>query len=406
MGLELRRAYVNDLAVLPDGTCVSVSDDGHVQGWKHAQQEFDVIHSSENKGPVTSVVALGKTLFATAGQGHVQLWTTADAEPVARLSNPHLPGISPDSLVSFEYNNASTGQGDHQFVCLAARLRITHTSNPHQFHLPPQNEAQRQRRAQAEAQERALQHTLQRASENIQVWVYDAKTVSTAGGIPRVQSYLLEAPTSRGSVASVSCLCHMYIGDAQYIVVGDAAGGLRLWKAECINGSSLEFIPSAFFQLRPSDADINCSIVCLEALSGGCLAVSTQPADTGEAVFFDGARQILTHTSQAVHIMNLSSLEQPSVQSTLLGHQDSVICMCGLPNGDLLTGGGKMDATTQLWSRKQVQGRTLNSLHDTAHQFLTNVGYVFALAVLPDAKEDSNFMAVAAARYNIVKIVI
>jgi len=47
LGLELRRAYVNDLAVLEDGTCVSVLDDGHVQLWKEAAQQEDVVHPGQ-----------------------------------------------------------------------------------------------------------------------------------------------------------------------------------------------------------------------------------------------------------------------------------------------------------------------------------------------------------------------
>ena len=84
--------------------------------------------------------------------------------------------------------------------------------------------------------------------------------------------------------------------------------------------------------------------------------------------------------------------------------------MCELPNGDLLTGGGKFDATLQLWSRSQLEPPT--DSEGTAHEVtksqktMSDVGYVFALTVLPDAKNDSTYYAVAAARYNTVKVVI
>ena len=72
-----------------------------------------------------------------------------------------------------------------------------------------------------------------------------------------------------------------------------------------------------------------------------------------------------------------------------------------------------MDATLQLWSRKQVEGEESSTeeggtaaVYAKSRKTLTEVGYVFALAVLPDAKEDSNYYAVAAGRYNTVKVVI
>jgi hypothetical protein len=64
-----------------------------------------------------------------------------------------------------------------------------------------------------------------------------------------------------------------------------------------------------------------------------------------------------------------------------------------------LTGGGKLDATLQLW--KQEQDITVQT---ESAKTLSDVGYVFSLAVLPDAKAGSNRFAVAAARYNTVKI--
>jgi hypothetical protein len=79
--------------------------------------------------------------------------------------------------------------------------------------------------------------------------------------------------------------------------------------------------------------------------------------------------------------------------------------MCQLPNGDLLTGGGKLDATLQLWSRSQVEGVD-GVVHSQSRKKLTEVGYVFSLAVLLDTKKDSNYYAVAAGRYNTIKIII
>jgi WD40 repeat protein len=110
--------------------------------------------------------------------------------------------------------------------------------------------------------------------------------------------------------------------------------------------------------------------------------------------------------ARAVHVLDLNiqseTIITPIVQSTLIGHlKDAVICLCELPNGDLLTGGGKLDTTLQLWTKSQLSTREQQDddgqeqVHSKACKVLSDVGYVFCLAVLPDAKD-----AVAAARYN------
>jgi hypothetical protein len=79
--------------------------------------------------------------------------------------------------------------------------------------------------------------------------------------------------------------------------------------------------------------------------------------------------------------------------------------MCELPNGDLLTGGGKLDATLQLWNQVQIQ-KDDNSIQESSEKTLSEVGYVFCLQALPDSKVGSDYYAVAAARYNTIKLVI
>ena len=397
LGLELRRAYINDLAVLRDGTCVSVLDDGHVQLWKHAAQQHDVIHPGQEEGGIDSVVTLDEPsgiAFATAGRGTLQLWSD-EADPLVTLSSA-LRGTSPASLVRVptkDYNNT---------ILLAARLQITRQSNAAQlFHLPPQDEVQRQRRAQAEAQERAIQQALAKAARSIQIWVSSSDAAS--GGAPRLQSRLLEPPIGglEGS-APVTCLETLAVGDSSFLIAGDAAGGLRLWKIN--SNTTIEHF--AIYQLASSD-NTPCSVVCLETLPNGHLAVSTDQVRGSHNMRLADSIPLPIVTARAVHILDLSLLTEgatPSVRSTLTGHaKDAVICMCALPNGDLLTGGGKLDAMTQLWSQTQLQGGGNESL-SVAHQTLDKVGYVFGLKVLPDAK--SNYYAVAAARYNTVKIII
>jgi len=141
LGLELRRAYVNDLAVLEDGICVSALDDGHVQLWKYAALEDDVIRPArQEQGGVDSVVALStrrttvatataaasQVAFATAGRGTLQLWNK-HAEPLITLPGA-MPGTPPASLQC-----VFGGTPNDTSTCLAARFEMTYKSDPHQF---------------------------------------------------------------------------------------------------------------------------------------------------------------------------------------------------------------------------------------------------------------------------------
>ena len=82
-----------------------------------------------------------------------------------------------------------------------------------------------------------------------------------------------------------------------------------------------------------------------------------------------------------------------------------------------------MDATTQLWSKSQLEMNEHDKIVEEekdavsssiegfnvvskAHKILSAAGYVFSIAFLPDTKKDSNYYAVAVARYNTVKIII
>lgn len=451
LGLELRRAYINDLAVLDDGTCVSVLDDGHIQLWKHAALQEDVVHPNDAmtnggfvEGGVDSVVALSTrhhsrgVAFATAGRGSLQLWTD-EADPILTLPGA-MPGTSPASLQCvFGGNNdshstAKTGDSvDATTTCLAARFQITRQTNPNQFRLPPQNEVERQRRAQAEAQEQAIQQALDKAARSLQVWfsIDDASVASSASTRgPSLQSQILEPPSARGGLegsAPVTCLATMVAPSREgqtentsfrLLIAGDAAGGLRIWKVQR-GESSLHFYHQSFYQLIPTNTNARaCAIVCMETLGDGRLAVSTDASQGGALITppgLVGATQIPVPDSRAVHILDLSeqfaiaetsfAAPLPTLQTSLSGHSsDAVICMCQLPDASLLTGGGKMDATLQLWSSEQVMGTAC--VQPKATKELANVGYVFALAVLPDTKQDSNYFAVAAARYNTVKIMV
>lgn len=163
MGMELRRAYVNSLAVLADGTIVSGLDDGHVQLWRRGRMVRDARHPSPRVDRVLRLPSSSSAAnddgpaFATAGDGAICLWSEA-GERLARFGT--VPGTTPASVAA---GSATDGAGDvHRY--LAACLRVTREVDPHQFRLVPQNEAERRRREAAEARERTMRNELARAS--------------------------------------------------------------------------------------------------------------------------------------------------------------------------------------------------------------------------------------------------
>ena len=127
---------------------------------------------------------------------------------------------------------------------------------------------------------------------------------------------------------------------------------------------------------------------------------------------------------------------------TLDGHKDVVRCILPLPNGNIVTCGGKFDATTKVWSRLLLQEATVANNTQTGRpptivltkatipNLCKDAGYIFAAVVLEDFKpkvtnttDDANErnpnnngntitkkhpppFAIAVARYNVVKIVL
>jgi len=400
---------------------------------------------------VDSVVALCRRRgsdapsFATAGRGSIQLWT-ADANPIVTLPGA-ISGTSPASLqcVFGGPNNVKSCGYETPMIdttltiCLAARFEVTRQSNPSQFLLAPQNEAQRQRRADAVALERIVLEGLAKAARGIQVWF--------SVGLEGLSTKLLEPPTGDlEGTAPITCLATLFdsSNNSQILVAGDDRGGIRLWRAQLTNDDTIHFNHLGLVQVvtnSDNDSAVSCSVVCMEALSGGRLAVSTDTVvSTNQPALFDVAARVSVQASRGVHVFDFSGLlATPTVVSIattgikaitcLTGHtKDAVICMCELPDGGLLTGGGKMDATLQMWSRLQIidqqttskqeddylvtieddfQNQITSIVQSEAIKTLTgDVGYVFALTVLPDSKDNSDYYAIAAARYNTIKIII
>lgn len=405
MGLELRRAYVNDLAVIEsDGTLISGLDDGHIQLWRHAEMEHDVIHDGSSGGGVDSVLSIdsqsSRISFCTSGRGSIKLWSH-DAKELVTIPT-RVPGTSPVSLVQVPILHMN-----NNLICFAARFQITQHFNPGRFHLVPQDAEGRRRRAEAEASEAARRSIVSSMSKSIQV-IY-----GSADGTSQLQSRLLVVDNETAALITCLTVVTPRNSSTALLVSGDATGGIRIWQpqVEVENGEdAIKFVQLSYTQLFPSDGG-GCSIVCMEPIGEGYdLAVSTKPtaARTGIQV-----KNIVIPLPQAVYIIEISEGDwKIQVLGALTGHtKDAVYCMQALPNGDLLTGGGKMDATLQLWSSSQLflkenveESKILQS--SQASRQISSLGYVFAMATLRDKKSGSSRFAIAAARYNTVKVLL
>lgn len=396
MGLELRRAYVNDLAVLPDGTLVSALDDGHVQMWKHGALVNDFVHEGGDGG-VDSVLSFAQkpssgavVSFATAGRSCIRLWTE---DGVALGGFPTQPGTTPDSLVEL-YLGTSV-------LCLAARLRVNVFPNPLQFHLPPQNDDERRRRAEAERRHASATATLDRLAKCTQVWFRTTANEATAP----LRTLLLEPTNPMASrTTALTGLQDESSEQCNFIVTGDETGGLCMWKAVMADEGPT-FEENSYFQLTSPTQ--RCSIVAMEAISGSRLAISTAKLQTLPASE-SAAALVQVPDSQAVHIFRYSN-NTLTLTRTLKGHTDVVNIVHELSDGHILTAGGKYDGTVQMWTnhkspagadheRITVETKSIKTLDD--------VGYIFSLVSLKDHKPGSQHFALAAARYNTVKIFI
>lgn len=435
LGLELGRAYVNVVAVLHDGTLVSGLEDGKVQVWRHGLRVHEAFHEmpqalqmaglGSSCGGVTCLAPLGLSedrglAFASGGNACVKLWTV-DGDCLSTLVVPM--GSTPTALIAMTLRPSGTS-------CLAASFRRIRDPDPNKFRLVPQDDEQRRRRAQAEAEEAAAQERLARVSRSIQFWW--AGVGGEGDGSAELRSSMLE-PEDGASVAPITAVVPWSSGgdgeeSAERMVCGDAAGGLRLWSARSEGSEEPQWERLGFLQLRPEDDDDAsrvASVICMAPLANQTrqlLAVSTEAslAATGCRTM-PGASVLRVPSACAVYVVDVA---RQVVLVALSAHKDAVRCMCAIPDGGLATGGGKIDATVQIWdpSRWQIvmaadaadgvgeeeigggAASTMLPLVLSEASKLKEPGYVFALAVLPDTKPGSRLFALAAARYNVVKI--
>jgi len=409
LGLELRRAYVNSLAVLYDGTLVCALDDGHVEMWRRGELVKDVVHEG-GKGGVDEVVAFPSSsvdspAFATGGRGIVRIWNY-EGDCIAGF--PSAPGTTPTSLAT---GSISDNSDNGNFVYLASCVRVTHRSNPHQFRLVPQDEDGRRRRAAAEELEITIQENLAKTSRCVEFWIHSgafegSSALQLGSGIIQPDHDEHAAPVTDLVVVNDNLIC------------GDEWGGIQIfkWYAENIRSNNMAYRKSAFLQFRCSGS--GCRIACMEPVQDNLLAVST---DTLQRSVEEGSR--LLSSAKPLQVTNpravfIVDLDRALIRAVLDAHSDVVQCMCSLPTGGLLSGGGKMDATVRVWEASVIspafllQGEKEGGRVEEEGPVLTDArkleepGYVFDLKVLPDSEPGSKIYAVAGARYNVVKIVI
>jgi len=392
MGMEIRKGYVNSLAVLPNGTIVSGLDDGHVQLWRRGELVKDLKHPSAKVEhvlvwPSSTNHNSGLPSFVTAGDGCICMWST-DGQQLTRFGS--YPGTSPSSI---SMGRISNGQGGY-ITCLACSSKITRQIDPHKFRLVPQNEAERQRRRAAEAQEQMIQDELNSVSKNIRVFFYNEDDQSNSTAVRQD----VITPDSTEDSAPITNLLDMN----GRLVCGDAHGGIRIyeWITESNNTVRRQI---SHMQFRGS------SIASLAMVQEKHLAVSIQPReDTG---IQPSATPLQPTRPRGIYILDIT---QATVKAVLDAHKDTVQCTCPLPNGGIISAGGRMDATCRLWNSidisNAIQATTDESNEEEEVKVLTDApilepGYVFDLQVLPDSN-GSNVYGIAAARYNVIKIVI
>lgn len=413
MGMELRRAYINSLAVLPNnGTIVSGLDDGHVQLWRRGQLVKDARHTSAKVDHVLAFPSSSSRdnngpAFVTAGDGSICLWTGGGNHLMQFGS---YPGTSPSSIAVGNIGGIEEAGSCTKY--LAACFRITRKVDPNQFRLVPQNEAERRRREAAEAQEQMIQNELSRVSKVVKIWFYDDPGNNQSGSAVGVMVREdVISPDAIEETAPVTKLLDMN----GKLVCGDSWGGIRIFEwvrsSASESNNNLHGAPRrhqrALLQFRGS------TVACLAQVKENLLAVSIQPAVGHETTgILSSAISLPVTSPRGIYIVDANATEAATIKVVLDAHSDTVQCICPLPHGaGILSAGGKMDATVRVWDALAVSdaiedcnaGNEVRIVKEA--KIMKQPGYVFDLKVLPDSN-GSNVYAIAVARYNVLKIII
>merc|ERR1711971_340556 len=405
-------------------------------------------------------------IFVTAGSGAINIWKDDDNADINNpiFNIPSYPGTSPASITtgSFEItsNNNINKIKNNKITYLASCFKITHHTNPNQFHLIPQNDIERQRREIAMQQEQIIQQNLIRSSRLINVWFYNnnKNRNDTIGllGLYTIKPNNIEDDERRDDY-SVAPLITKLANWNDKLVCVDEWGGIRIieWiinqqqlQQQQENNNNIHNLSSiishndyAYFQLKCQNNNYyQCKIVCMEPIKENFLAVSIDMQRNNNVLDDDdNVDRMILSSASPIYIPNHSTLNIINgvfiidienggiIKGILNAHTDIVRCICPLPDGSILTAGGKMDATVRMWESSDIEEILQHNKKDddddddddqqssfsTLPSLVTNAkilkypGYVFDLKVLQDSNDDSNnVFAVAGARYNLIRIVI
>jgi hypothetical protein len=435
----------------------------------------------------------GSVAFATAGRNCIRIWNN-EAESVLCVPSP-LGYASPTGLVRVpisSHNNNNNQNNVNTLLCLASRFQIERPQSRLSSRLVPQDEEGRRRHAAIEATETIMNTNLTKLSKTIQILIADTTTTSRGGdsssnssnnnnpSTPTVRSVFLT--TTSPVTALVAWEERTGDDRGSFLAAGDDQGGITIWKISMTTPASSTstststdtgFTCQKFRHIQlvlpENHLQTRSSIVCMSYIDEtNQLFVSTReisptlPAPTSMGMTSLTVVIPITRP-QAVHCIHINTSErnsivhQPSSSSpsslstvsndcllfTLDGHKDVVQCILPLPNGDIITAGGKYDATMKIWSQSQLKEAATTSTAETyddnnnnssssntsetaisycpptilknaaIDNFCKEVGYVFAIECLKDFKKTKinptntcNHFAIAVARYNVVKIII
>jgi hypothetical protein len=331
---------------------------------------------------------------------------------------------------------------------LAAAFTQAQPFDPHEFRLLPQTQAQRERRQAALQQRRAQEAFFTQQQQYVRTihWQQpDCRAVDT--GMLALWNISAEAvfpPLAVTSIAAAADRC---------LVAGDSSGRLHVWD----HSGNFDWKRVALFQLvaehegAEDDAkDLGIAVVCIEPLEPryhpGKITVSVASRSSSETAPCSEEAVVLRIPRSLIKggVLVMDLMKQHFVR-ILHDHTDSVHCLCACPDGALITGGGKYDASVKVWDRFQLDVGQANFVTETiasdspvsitagevcqdagasvsenvnvahavggslpvvnaAAQILKEPGYIVSAAILPDKKAGSTLFALAGARYNVVKI--
>lgn len=144
-----------------------------------------------------------------------------------------------------------------------------------------------------------------------------------------------------GTTASIT---HLLDVDGK-LVSGDAWGAIRTLEWSKGSGSDGDMRHSSPRQ-RALFQFVGFSIACLERVGGRLLAVSIEPElDAGSSRILTSATPLRATSPLAIYLIDVS---KGTIKVSLDAHRDTVRCICPLPDGGILSAGGKLDATVRL----------------------------------------------------------